>query len=97
MKKIFFSAHAYPDMLETGYSFIEKIRKNLQECETVISIITEEYLESAFCLVEMGAAWAMSKHYFPLVTVPYDRLNKNSSYGNADAQIDQYRRFKCDI
>ena len=47
--------------------FIEKIRRNLQECETVISIITEEYLESTFCLVEMGAAWAMSKHYFPLV------------------------------
>lgn len=72
---------AYPDMLETGYSFIEKIRKNLQECETVISIITEEYLESAFCLVEMGAAWAMSKHYFPLVTVPYGRLNKTPLMG----------------
>lgn len=72
---------AYPDMLETGYSFIEKIRKNLQECETVISIITEEYLESAFCLVEMGAAWAMSKHYFPLVTVQYDRLNKTPLMG----------------
>ena len=39
------------------------------------------YLESAFCLVEMGAAWAMSKHYFPLVTVPYDRLNKTPLMG----------------
>ena len=29
----------------------------------------------------MGAAWAMSKHYFPLVTVPYDRLNKTPLMG----------------
>lgn len=66
---------ACPEMLPTGQSFIEEIRRRMQECETVISIITEEYLKSRFCLVEMGAAWAMSKHYFPLVMVPFENLN----------------------
>ncbi len=66
---------AYSEMLRTGGGFIDEIRDRLQECEVVISIITEEYLESAFCLVEMGAAWAMSKQFFPMLTVPYSRLN----------------------
>ena len=48
---------AYLEMLETGGKFSEKIRQQLQNCEAFVSLITEEYLKSAFCLVEMGAAW----------------------------------------
>lgn len=66
---------AYSEMLVTGEEFIEKIREQLQECETVISIITEEYLKSTFCLMEAGAVWVMSKRYIPLLLVPYERLN----------------------
>lgn len=66
---------AYPYMLETGNNFIEDIRNRMRECETVISIITDEYLRSSFCLAEMGAAWALSKRYFPLLMVPYERLD----------------------
>lgn len=69
------------ELLVTGENFIEKIRRELQECDTVISIITEEYLKSKFCLVEMGAAWVMSKRYFPLLTVPYERLNETPLQG----------------
>lgn len=64
----------YPEMLETGESFIENIQKRLYECDAMISIITQEYLNSKFCLLEMGAAWALSKKKFPIVTVPYDML-----------------------
>ena len=71
----------FPEHLTTGKEFMDKIRTELQECETVISIITEEYLQSAFCLIEMGAAWAMSKNYFPLITVPYECLKGTPLYG----------------
>lgn len=65
----------YSEMLETGRDFIGKIREQLRECDTVISLITENYLKSTFCMVEMGAAWAMSKNYFPLLTIPYEKLD----------------------
>ena len=64
------SAHT----LKTGEPFIEAIRKELKDCEAVISLITEDYLNSKFCLIEAGAAWAMSKRYFPLLTVPFSDL-----------------------
>lgn len=71
----------FPEHLTTGKEFMDKIRTELQECETVISIITEEYLQSTFCLIEMGAAWVMSKNYFPLITVPYECLKGTPLYG----------------
>ena len=58
---------AFPEKLQTGENFIETIRQQMQECDTVISLITAEYLQSPFCLVEMGAAWALCKQYFPLL------------------------------
>lgn len=78
----------YPEMLETGSRFIEKIRTQLKECDTVISIITDEYLKSKFCLMEMGAAWALSKNYFPLVLVPYEMLNGTPLSGMQMRRLD---------
>jgi len=66
---------AFSESLETGESFIKKIREGMEACETVISLITEEYLKSKFCMVEMGAAWGMSKRYFPLLLVPFKELD----------------------
>lgn len=60
--------------LATGETFMETIRQQLWDSEAVISIITEEYLKSKFCMAEMGAAWAMSKRYFPIILVPVERL-----------------------
>lgn len=80
---------AFSETLTTGEQFIEEIRRELVDCEAVISLITEEYLESKFCLVEMGAAWGMSKRYFPLVLVPYERLNATPLCGI------QMRRLNC--
>ncbi len=71
---------AFEETLTTGEAFIENIRKGLEDCEAVISIITEEYLKSKFCMIEMGAAWAMSKRYFPMILIPVDRLNKTPLY-----------------
>lgn len=72
---------AFPEALPTGENFIEKIRTELESCEAVISLITEEYLRSTFCVAEMGIAWGMRKSYFPLLLVPYERLNRTPLCG----------------
>lgn len=71
----------YSEALPTGTDFIAKIREQLRECTAVISLITEEYLKSPFCMVEMGAAWAMCGSYFPILTVPFEKL-KNTPLQN---------------
>ena len=76
--------------LASGEPFIEKIREELQECGAVISVITEEYLQSKFCLIEMGAAWAMGKKFFPMITVPYEQLQDTPIYKL------ELRRFKTE-
>ena len=72
---------AFPEALPTGENFIEKIRTELESCDAVISLITEEYMRSTFCIVEMGIAWGMRKCYFPLLFVPYERLNSTPLCG----------------
>ena len=71
----------YAGDLMSGEAFMEAIRLELYDCEAVISLVTEEYLKSKFCMAEMGAAWAMSKCYFPLIAVPLDRLKATPLYG----------------
>lgn len=72
---------AFSDNLKTGEDFIRQIREELKECEGVISLITEDYLRSKFCMIEAGAAWALSKRYFPLVMVDYEELKGTPLYG----------------
>ncbi len=72
---------AYAKDLASGEAFMEAIRLELNDCEAVISLVTEDYLRSKFCLAEMGAAWAMSKHYFPITTVPIERLKSTPLSG----------------
>ena len=83
--------------LQTGENFIETIRQQMQECDTVISLITAEYLQSPFCLVEMGAAWALCKQYFPLLTVKYERIGQDSFEGNSDEKAGRAGRSECGI
>lgn len=66
---------SFSEALPTGDYFIEKIRTEMETCSVVISLITETYLKSPFCTAEMGVAWGMKKCYFPLLLVPYERLN----------------------
>lgn len=85
-KEIFCTA--FPDNLQTGEAFIEKIRKQMLECDTVILLITEDYLKSSFCLVEMGAAWGLSKQCFPLLAVNYEALNGTPLLGIQMRKLD---------
>ncbi|MBS5062168.1 MAG: toll/interleukin-1 receptor domain-containing protein [Hungatella hathewayi] len=56
--------------LGIGEDFINRIREELRGCEAVIFLITPEYLKSPFCLIEMGAAWALGKYVKPVLVPP---------------------------
>ena len=60
-----------------GEDFLEVIKKELQEPELVISLISGNYLQSQFCLCELGASWAMSHNHLPILVPPltYDDLS----------------------
>lgn len=53
--------------LETGKPYIEKTRNVVTKCDAVIFCMTEAYLESKFCIAELGAAWACNQQIFPLL------------------------------
>lgn len=79
---------AFSDALPTGENFIEKIRTEIEACSVVISLITEAYLKSSFCIAEMGVAWGMKKCCFPLLLVPYERLNTTPLCGMQMRRLD---------
>ena len=56
--------------LPTGRPFIEHIRDALQDCRQVLCFLTPNYLQSKFCLAEMGAAWFQQGKILPLLVSP---------------------------
>lgn len=63
--------------IATGEDFIRTIKEHMDGCQMVIALITEEYLSSKFCLMELGAAWMLNSNLCPL-------LGGNVDYSNLD-------------
>lgn len=61
--------------LPTGEYFTEEILQNLMDAEVVIFLITKQFLNSDYCLAEIGAAWALKKKMYPLLL---DQLDFNA-------------------
>lgn len=55
-----------------GENFVSFIHKQIQEPKAIIPLVSKSYLESVFCLCELGAAWGFSHRCFPLVISPVD-------------------------
>src|SRR3954451_22503453 len=55
-----------------GQNFVEFIRQKLTGADFIIAMLTPRYYESAFCLCELGATWATSKNFFPILVPPLD-------------------------
>lgn len=62
----------------TGRPFINHIKENINNATLTILLITEAYVESHFCIAEMGASWALSQDIYPIIFEPlnYDILNR---------------------
>src|ERR1019366_5776530 len=56
--------------IPAGADFKSFIQKQLESCEIVISLITENYYASAFCMCELGATWIKAKNFIPFIVPP---------------------------
>jgi TIR domain len=55
-----------------GEDFNEYIKQHIQKPKLVILLMTPAYLESLFCLMELGAAWAQGARSLALVVPPIE-------------------------
>lgn len=60
------------DSLQTGENFADEIKEALKSAEKVICFITSNYLQSKFCMAELGAAWVQEGKIIPLLLPPVD-------------------------
>ncbi|MBY3044847.1 toll/interleukin-1 receptor domain-containing protein [Rhizobium leguminosarum] len=56
--------------IPTGKTFVTYMKEQMYEPKVVILLLTPSYFESKFCLSELGAAWVMSHHIFPILVPP---------------------------
>lgn len=61
--------------LQAG-NWINQIRLGMQESSLILPVITPNYLESKFCLCELGAAWVNEQNLVPVIIPP---LNYNTA------------------
>ena len=47
--------------ISSGSDFANIIRNELLDCKLSVLIVTKNYLDSQFCLAELGAIWAIDK------------------------------------
>ena len=57
------------------------IKKKIQEPKLVILLMTPAYMESSFCLMELGAAWAQGSRSLAVVVPPTDFQSVTKTLG----------------
>lgn len=69
--------------IPTGSNFPEHIKANINVAELVVIILTDNYVDSHFCLNEMGAAWANNQNIYPIIIPPvsYKILDRSALRG----------------
>ncbi len=75
-KQIFFTS-ATSTGVPAGTDFRAYIKDRAQGAGLVIAVVTQAYLDSSFCMTEVGAAWVLGKDFYPIAapTLPYSSLN----------------------
>ncbi len=58
--------------IPTGEGFIDFIKAQIEEADVVISIVSKNYYDSAFCLCELGASWVISGDHMPILVPPME-------------------------
>lgn len=72
-------------MIPTGNNIFEYLKQNIQKDILVIFLLSDEYLKSAACLNEMGAAWIIESDYINMYTPDFDF--NNPQYHNCAVDI----------
>lgn len=73
-KELFYSSGAGTGVL-AGKNFVQYIRDEMDGWTFVVAVITPSFVQSAFCLAELGAIWmaADAKSFFPICVPSVDR------------------------
>ena len=50
--------------IEIGEDFVRYVFKQLDECDVFVPILSNEYFESKFCMIELGVAYSFSSKQF---------------------------------
>ena len=81
-KEDIFSIALY-EKLPTGRMFSEKIKDAMLSSEKIVCFITQNYLQSRFCMAELGAAWIQKQKIIPVLFSPiaYEDLNNTPLIG----------------
>ncbi|KQV39345.1 hypothetical protein ASE37_21245 [Rhizobium sp. Root268] len=73
-----------------GANFVDGIKDKAAQAKAVIALISPAYLESPFCLAELGAAWVLNTHRFPIVVPPNSfEVMQATLLGVVGVKIDQ--------
>jgi len=71
--------------VKPGQDFVDRIRAELFGTVLAIEIVTPSYLESKFCLCELGGLWVTMKQNFPLLIAPSRHEDLTGVLGNVHA------------
>lgn len=81
-----------------GDGFVDSIREAANNSKAVVALISPAYLDSAFCMGELGAAWILQTHRLPLIVPPNTFANMNATLlGIAGVKIDNVTALKQGI
>lgn len=76
--------------VKKGANFVDEIKGKATEAKAVVALLSPAYMESPFCLAELGAAWALNTHRFPIVVPPNSfEVMQATLLGVVGVKIDQ--------
>ncbi|CAK2010898.1 toll/interleukin-1 receptor domain-containing protein [Vibrio crassostreae] len=58
--------------IPSGVNFVDFIKEKILEPKVVILLISQDYIQSQFCLAELGASWALSHNVVPILIPPLE-------------------------
>lgn len=71
--------------IPAGQDFVDRIRAELKGTQLAIEVITPSYLDSKFCLCELGALWVTMADNLPMIVPPVKHRDLVGILGNIQA------------
>jgi hypothetical protein len=77
-----------------GVDFKNHIKEILTGVKVVIAVVTPRYYNSAFCMCELGATWALTKDFIPLLVPPIDYNDlRGTLFGSQSLPINEDKKL----
>lgn len=71
-----------------GADFKTHIKERLGEAKVVIAVVSPQYYNSAFCMCELGATWALTKVFMPILVPPINYSDlRGSLFGSQSLPV----------